>query len=296
MADPRCELTIFPSAAEVAESAAVLFVEVAERAIRERGSVGVALSGGSTPERLFALLAAEPWSSQVEWEAVHLFWGDERSVPPDHPDSNYGLAYRSWLKEGPVPASQIHRIRGEIDPREAALEYEAQLREFVEAHGRRGRGLDLVFLGMGADGHTASLFPGSDAFRDELEAERRAELAAEGSAEQEAEGSAEPRRWVVENYLPELDAWRVTFTLVPINRAAHVAFLVIGSSKAGAVRRVLSSSLEGSDILGVPRPTSGGSGEPLPAALVRPSPGRRLWLVDEAAAFELGNPGPICSV
>lgn len=247
-------VALFPDAEAVAAAAAALFVNEAAEAVRVRGRFGVALSGGSTPTALFRELASERWASRVDWTTVHVFWSDERCVPPDHADSNFGVAHRELLRHVPLPGSQIHRIRGEDAPALAAAAYDRTLRSFTTGTDGTPGGLDLILLGLGTDGHTASLFPGTEAVTNAH--------------------TAEPEPWVVENYVPDLGAWRVTFTLAAINRAATVAFLVTGAAKADVLRRVLSG---------------GGEGGPEPARGVKPASGRLLWLVDEAAAEGLSG-------
>jgi 6-phosphogluconolactonase len=189
--------------------AAERFIGLASAAISERGHFFVALSGGSTPRPVYALLAEEPFVSRVDWTRVHVFWGDERCVPPDHPDSNYRMASRALLDHVPIPAENVHRIQGELLPQEAALVYRAELRE-VLGDDRR---FDLILLGMGTDGHTASLFPGAMALE-------------------------ERERDVVAVYVEKRTAWRVTLTLPLINAARHVMFLVSGAGKAPLLARV----------------------------------------------------------
>jgi 6-phosphogluconolactonase len=227
---------VFPDLEALSRAAAERFVSLAEGAVPFR----VALSGGSTPRRLYELLAAPPFRDQVPWPHTHLFWGDERCVPPDHPDSNYRMARESLLERAPIPARNVHRIRGELAPQEAAAAYEATLRTELGAGGR----LDLVLLGMGEDGHTASLFPGSPALHEQT-------------------------RWVMAQEVEKLGAWRITLTPPIINAAANVLFVVAGGGKAGRLRQALV------------RP---GQEELLPAQMVRPAEGRLLWLVDRAAA------------
>lgn len=181
-----------------------------------RGRFSVALAGGHTPQALHALLAdpAQPFRARVPWAATEVFFGDERCVPPDHPDSNYRAARESLLAHVPVPERQVHRLRGEDpDPAAAARAYEAELRAALGTGGATPR-LDLVLLGMGADGHTASLFPGTAA----LEVQDRL---------------------VVANEVPRLGAWRLTFTFPLLAAARAVIFLVAGADKAAAVEAAL---------------------------------------------------------
>lgn len=261
------DVRILPDAPAVAAAAARLLADSAAEAVRTTGGLAVALSGGSTPAALFAELRSEPWASQVEWGAIHLFWGDERCVPPDHPDSNFRLAARELLEHVPIPPAQVHRIRGEEDPRHAAREYDALLRAFVAERPGTATGLDFVFLGLGEDGHTASLFPGTEPVRVATEDAPRAS----GPEKDPAEGAHE-HPWVSANYVPRLDAWRITLTPRAINSAGLVAFLVTGAHKAKILARVLAP---------------GGDDAAYPARLVRPHRGRPLWLVDEAAATGL---------
>jgi len=237
----------------LAAEAADRFVAAAAAAIAARGRFGVALAGGSTPQACYALLARAPRRAAVDWSRVHFFWGDERCVPPDDPESNYGSAARNLLDHLPVPPAAIYRIRGEIAPDRAAAEYEATLLSWLDEEGSRGA-LDLVLLGLGADGHTASIFPGTDIFRRELD------------------GVNPRRRWVVPVFAPSQNRWRVTFTTVPINQAREVLFLVAGASKAATLREVLAPP---------------GTAIRFPAQLIRPVGGRLRWLVDEAAAAEI---------
>jgi 6-phosphogluconolactonase len=202
---PMGELIIVPDADHMARTAAERFTALATKAMERRGRFVVALSGGSTPRPLYAQLAREPFATQIDWTSVHVFWGDERCVPPYHTDSNYRMARKALLDHVAIPSANIHRIKGELPPEEAAAAYQDVLRAF-------GR-FDLILLGMGADGHTASLFPGTTA----IEHREHAAVAV---------------------HVTRLDAWRVTLTLPTINRARHVLFLVSGGSKAEALGRV----------------------------------------------------------
>lgn len=235
--------------AALTEAAARHFVDCARQALETRGRCAVVLSGGSTPRALYARLAQPDLADKLDWTQVFVFWGDERAVPPDHPESNYGMAYDTLLEHVPLPERNIFRISGEMAPAAAASEYEAKLRQFF-ATGRgqetgpvRAR-FDLVLLGMGADGHTASLFPGASAIQ-------------------------ENHHWVAAYYVDALQAWRISLTPVAINAARQATFLVTGADKAARLKQVL---------YGPYQPMQ------LPAQVVRPDQGRLLWLVDEAAA------------
>lgn len=203
------ELEILSNAERLAHRAADRFVSFASTAIAERGRFTVALAGGSTPEPVYALLAERPRAQKIDWARVEVFWGDERCVPPDHPDSNYRTARQALLDSVPIPEKNVHRIQGELPPEEAAAAYRLELQDHLGADGR----FDLVLLGMGPDGHTASLFPGTGAIR-------------------------EQEHSVVAVYVEKFDAWRVTLTLPVINAARHVVFLVSGEEKAHALARV----------------------------------------------------------
>jgi 6-phosphogluconolactonase len=203
------EFVVVPDADSLASLAAQRFTGLASTATAERGCFVVALSGGSTPVPLYRLLAEEPFVSQVDWMRVHVFWGDERCVPSDHPDSNYRMASRALLERVPIPPKNVHRILGELPPEEAASVYSTELGEVLGEDGT----FDLILLGMGTDGHTVSLFPSN--------------LAME-----------ERRRDVVAVYVERLASWRVTLTLPVINAAHHVMFLVSGAGKAPALARV----------------------------------------------------------
>ncbi|MGB5079324.1 MAG: 6-phosphogluconolactonase [Burkholderiales bacterium] len=231
--------------------AAAEFARLAADAVARRGSFSVALSGGSTPQGLYAALVADAKLREaVAWDRTLVFWGDERQVPPGHPDSNYGMAREVLLSKVPVPEMNVHRIQGELgDASEAAHSYEDDMRA---ALGLPATGLprfDLVLLGLGADGHIASLFPGTEALR-------------------------ERHRAATANWVDTLRAWRITLTLPAINRARSIMFLVCGEDKAEVVKAVL----EGPSVP-----------EPLPARLVRPRSGRLLWFMDPAAARLLGG-------
>lgn len=238
------EVRVYPDAAALSVAAAAEVARLAADAVARRGRFTLALSGGSTPRRLYELLAERVG---VPWESTHLFWGDERCVPPDHPLSNYAMARAALIARVPIPAAQVHRIHAEADPPEAgAAAYAALLRHQNARAGTDGPlAFDLVLLGMGADGHTASLFPG-DAALDERE------------------------RWAVAVTAPPFydPRRRITLTLPVLNAARAAFFLIAGADKRPVVRAVLD----------VPATAEGR----YPAAMVRPA-GPLVWFLDEAA-------------
>jgi len=241
----RADLAVLPSTAALADAAAARFVAAAEDAIASHGQFIVALSGGSTPRDTYLRLGTEALVSKVMWSRVQVLWGDERCVPPDHVESNYRMARETLLDRVPVPAANVHRIHGEDDPATAAEAYEATLRALLRTPA--GARIDLVLLGLGEDGHTASLFPGSAAVHEQT-------------------------RWVMAARATAASMWRITLTPAVINAAAEVLFLVSGGAKAGILRRVLE---------GPRRP------QELPAQAIAPSNGRVRWCVDAAAAADL---------
>src|SRR5262245_14010515 len=236
------EVLICADAAELARDAARRFAEIAEAFTNDAGRFTVALSGGSTPKAMFQILAQKPFACALPWRSIYFFWGDERCVPPDHADSNFRMADETLLSKVPIPRENIFRIPAEDeDHHRAAANYSGTLQTFF-ADERPS--LDLVFLGMGADGHTASLFPGTTAL-----------CAGDTIA--------------VANYVDKLQSWRITLTADSINRARNIIFLVAGSDKATALKEVI----EG------PR-----NPEQYPSQLIEPYHGALLWMVDEAAA------------
>ncbi|WP_242345385.1 6-phosphogluconolactonase [Anaeromyxobacter terrae] len=236
------EVRVVEDPAALAPAAADEWRARALAAVAASGRFAVALSGGSTPRAVYALLAdpAAPYRDALPWARTHVFFGDERAVPPDHPQSNYGMARDALLASVALPPENVHRIRGEDEPEAAARAYEDALRAFFGGAPR----FDLLLLGMGADGHTASLFPGSPALE-------------------------EPSHLVVAAPAPAPGPPRITLTLRALQAAARVVFLVSGAAKAPALARALSGA--------------SGAGA-LPAGRVRPTDGSVLWLVDRAAA------------
>ena len=199
------QISVWPDSAALIDAAALRIALVAQQAIAERGQFVWALSGGATPRPLYELLGSKRFANALDWTRVIFFWSDERCVAPDHPDSNYRMARAAMLDALPLQPSQVHRLHGEADPTRAAAAYDREL--------RASGGLDLVLLGMGGDGHVASLFPGSSALQ-------------------------ETERWVVPNLSPA-GAQRVTFTLPAINSAKLVLLLVAGADKAARVKEAL---------------------------------------------------------
>jgi 6-phosphogluconolactonase len=232
-------IKILPTPLEVAEEAARRVIELANDAIQNHDTFSIVLAGGSTPKVLYEMLASDGLRDQIEWAKVRVFFGDERSVPPDHADSNYGMAHAALLSKVPIPGDNIYRMRGEIDPHYAAVEYGQILKDhFGDA------GPDLVLLGMGEDGHTASLFPETEALK-------------------------ETKHRCVSNYVPKLGVRRITMTAPFINRAAAVLVMVVGVNKAKAVHDVLE---------GPPDP------DRLPIQSIEPASGKLIWLMDVGAA------------
>ncbi len=233
---------------DLSRRAADLFVTLARRDVERHGRCTIALSGGETPKRLYSLLAEAPYRERVPWSGVHIFWGDERHVPPDHPDSDYLMAYQSLLSRVDIPQSNIHRVHAEIDDAaEAARLYEDELRSNFALGPDELPRFDLILLGMGPDGHTASLFPGTAALHD-------------------------TGRVAEANWVEKLDAYRITLSPATLNNGRVVVFLVSGAGKADTLREVL---------YGESRP------ELYPSQLIAPTDGALIWLVDEAAAARL---------
>jgi 6-phosphogluconolactonase len=241
----KTEVRILLDAPAIANRCAQKFVEIAAAAIKEKGSFDVVLAGGSTPKLLYSLLVNEPaLRSQIPWEKMHLFFGDERHVKPDHPDSNFRMAREAMFEKSPLKPEQVTRMKGEHpEAADAAREYDQYLRSYYKlAEGQFPR-FDLVLLGMGSEGHTASLFPGTKALR-------------------------ENRRIAVHNWVGKILMDRITLTAPAINHAANIIFMVTGADKAPALTAVLERAYEP---------------DQLPAQLIQPTNGNLLWLVDTAA-------------
>ena len=223
------DIRVYPDLAAMSSAAAELIFSIARQAVASRGRFAAALSGGSTPRHLYSLLAASPYREALPWQHMHVFWADERCVPPDHNDSNYRLANETFLSKAQIPAGNVHRIRGEAEPGDAARQYEGELSAFF---GPAIPAFDLVLLGIGQDGHTASLFPGSASLRE------RTRLALPVLRARPAPG-------------------RVTLTLPVLNAAEQVIFLVAGESKARIVHEVLEDGNPKGRPAGLVRPFRG---------------------------------------
>jgi 6-phosphogluconolactonase len=233
--------------AALARRTAQYFLEMASEAVQARGRARIAISGGSTPKTTFALLADpnEPWRSHMPWDALDLYWVDERCVPPDHADSNYRMTREAMLDQVPLKPEQIHRIEGELDPEAAAARYESELRNGFRLEGAETPRFDLVALGMGPDGHTASLFPHTEAIH-------------------------ELSRLAVANHVPgQKDSWRITLTWPVINHSSSVFFLIAGNDKAAVLKEVLTGKRDP---------------ERLPSQLIWPASGILTLILDKAAA------------
>jgi 6-phosphogluconolactonase len=247
------DLRIYPDPSNLTQAVADFFVENASKAIVERGIFNVLLSGGSTPRGVYLRLAESHLTSKIAWGKIHLFWGDERCVSPDDVNSNYRMVRENLLEHVTIPAGNVHRIKSELEPERAATQYEEEMRNFFFPKRQEEAEIpafDLILLGMGLDGHTASLFPGDEAI-------------------------SEVSKWVlaVEHTKPPPPLVpRVTVTPVLINTGREVIFLVTGEEKAARLERVLSDPY---------------TPDRLPAQIIKPKNGRLTWFLDEAAASRL---------
>jgi len=237
-------IEVHPDPGLLARAAAERVVIACRRALEEKETFALCLAGGSTPRALYELLAGESFNWRIDWPRVEIFFGDERCVPPEHPESNYGMAKAALLDHVPIPGDNVYRMKGELDPEEAAREYGQMLKERFGDAG----GLDLLLLGMGDDGHTLSLFPRTTALD-------------------------ETKHRCVANFVPKLDggagAWRITLTAPFANRSREALALVAGAGKAAAVREVLEGEGDPLDY---------------PIKLIDPGEGRFTMLLDSAAA------------
>jgi 6-phosphogluconolactonase len=240
------EIRILADANGIAQTAAAEFLLAAQEAVREKGAFTVTLAGGSTPKTLYGLLASNPLlQAKVPWNKTQFFFGDERHVPPDDAESNFRMANEAMLAKAPIDPKQVHRIKGEKrNAAQAAEEYEQDLRASFQLQAGQLPRFDLVLLGMGPEGHTASLFPGTKALKEE-------------------------HRLVASNWVGKLYTDRITLTPPVLNNAARVIFMVHGAEKAPALKAVLEGPYEP---------------DQLPAQIIHPKQGKVLWLVDPTAA------------
>lgn len=239
------EIHTFPEGTQLAQAAANAIIEFGLEKITAQGRFTLVLSGGGTPRATYRLLPELAAAKRLEWSKVFLLFGDERCVPPDHPDSNYGMVRQTLLDQIDLPRRNVLPMLCTVSPEEAALAYEDQLRQLLT--NQRDGQLDLVLLGLGANAHTASLFPGSSALE-------------------------ESSRLVLSVYIDELDSWRLTLTPAALNSAERVYFLVQGDSKSEAVRQVFMSNFD---------PLR------WPAQVVQPTNGQVEWFMDDAVASRL---------
>jgi 6-phosphogluconolactonase len=238
------QIEIVPTKDKLIQQAVEIFIRAANEAIRERGVFSVALSGGGTPRPVYEALGDPIQRGRVDWAKVHLFWGDERHVLPTDAQSNYRMVKEALLDQIDIPAANVHRVPAEMEVRMAAFQYEEDLRQFFSGEWPR---FDFVFLGMGGDGHTASLFPGSAALNEE-------------------------HRWFVANYAEGMATWRLTLSAPAINAARLILVMAAGESKAARLKAVLDGPREPYQ---------------MPIQMIAPTDGEMIWLVDEAAAGEI---------
>ena len=247
MMEDRPQIFVYRATDELELNAAEEIATASRAAISDRGVSFIALAGGETPRKVYRRLGSESLKNQMDWSRVHLFFTDERRVPPTDPLSNFGMVDSELISHIDIPAQNVHRIRGEVAPEKAAEEYEQELKRVFNRESAR---FDLVLLGLGEDGHTASLFPESKVLDDE-------------------------QSLVNPIFVPRLESWRITLTLRCINRAREILFLVSGRQKASIVQRVLGALI----------PT-----KELPATMVCPTEGKHIWMLDHEAGSALEPP------
>jgi len=238
------DIRICEDAVALAQQTTDLFVRLAQESVAARGRFSVALAGGSTPKAAYVMLASAAYRDRVPWQHIHFFWGDERHVPPDHEDSNYHMAHEAMLSKVTVPAAHIYRITAEKDAQQAADDYEATLRTAFQLTGDSLPRFDLILLGMGPDGHTASLFPGTAAVH-------------------------ESKRLVAAPWVEKFNTFRITLTPPVLCNAAYVVFAAGGADKTETLQQVLQGPYQPALY---------------PSQVVKPAQGTLLWLVDKAAA------------
>ncbi len=236
----------FSSRNELIKQTADYFIKTLNSCLEKQTTCRIALSGGSTPEPLYRMLGNSPLADCLDWDRIHFFWSDERMVPPDHPESNYRLAYHTLLQPRNIKETNLHRLPGELEPDQAALISSRNLEKHFHPDQPQ---FDLILLGIGSDGHTASLFPDTEAVIPPL-----------------------PQSWITANYIPKFDSWRLTFTERLINLGQKILFLAAGKAKAQAAAEII----EGEENPAL-----------FPAQLVQPVNGSVTWFLDQEAASEL---------
>ena len=239
------QIIVFATLEDLSRKAAEIFVDISRACIISKGKFTVAVSGGSTPRRLYALLSSDSYREKIDWSHVYFFWVDERCVPKEHEDSNYGLVFKMLLSKLPMPDENIRRMKGEMEPEKAARAYEEDLRTFFGKSALPA--FDLILLGIGKDGHTASLFPDSETL-------------------------GETDRLVVPVFIEKQQKQRITLTLPVLNNGSQVIILASGSAKADIIQEIFGRKDRAMQY---------------PAGLVQPIRGNILWLVDEEAAKKL---------
>ncbi len=237
-------IQIWKTQNELEQSVAGKIYEVIRRKLKEKTQCCIVLSGGGTPRNVYRRMGLDETNTLIDWNRVQVFFSDERAVPPDDPQSNYGMVQREWISHIPVPRSHVHRIQGELNPKSAARTYEQEIRKIFE---HDPVVFDLVLLGVGEDGHTASLFPGTDAV-------------------------LEKEALVTSTFVQQFKNWRVTLTVPVLNAAHEIIFLAAGTKKAAIIQRILEKDTP--DIK-------------LPASLIQPPQGTLCWMIDEEAGLEL---------
>lgn len=230
---------------KLSRRAAKIFQDCVQQTLQKQEKFSLCLSGGKTPQALYECLGQSPYQEQIPWGKIHVFWGDERGVPPNHPKSNYGMAYEALLSKINIPEAHIHRMKGELHPESAAQDYERDLRTFFGGLPT----FDFILLGLGADGHTASLFPHTPVLR-------------------------EQNRWVVGYYAESVKMNRITLTPPVLNQGKVIVFLVSGKEKVKVIAQILKEP---------------GGPEKYPAQLIKPKNGKLFWLLDSPAASKLGT-------
>ena len=240
--DDRRDIALFDTKEGAINFTAKYFLQLADQAIKTKDLFSVALSGGNTPKAVYEILASSPYQTQIDWSKVVFFFSDERSVPADHPDSNYYNALNSGLGSLPIDKKRIFRMEAEQTPEIMAKDYEALIEKTL-----KGTSFDLVMLGMGSDGHTASLFPKTHALHSN-------------------------EHNVVANFVPQLNTWRMTFTFNLINAASHIAILAFGQDKAEMIKAVLTESVDSNQV---------------PAIRVGTPSHKALWILDKDAASSI---------